>query len=127
MTPQSVYDTIVTHLRKQGSRSVHAVKYWKRDEIECAIHGDEDKKDPIGALLIEGEYLPAMEGWTFGSYLKLKDAPKALKDKYLVHAELIDELVFMHDFNLPETWEDEFETIASRHKLKYVKPVEENK
>lgn len=121
MTAQEIFDLIVNHLRQQNSKSTRIVKYWNREQVDCVIRGDDDKKDAVGILIEDTEYSETMEGWTFGSLLQYKDTPKSLKDKYLAHAFLIDALNFVHDFYDPSIWENEFAAIASSFKLKYKK------
>jgi len=122
MTAQEIYDLTLTHLRAQNSRSVRTVTYWKREQVESAYRGDDGKKCPAGNLIEDTEYDPkAMEGYTFGSILALKETPQTLKDNFGSHVELIDALCFVHDWSPPEAWEDELRALAPVFKLKYKK------
>ena len=119
MTSQEVFDLIVEHLRAQKSRSIRTVRYWTRDEIEPALHGDEGKRCPAGLFIQEEEYdAKLMEGYSFGSFLAMKEAPQRMKDEFSEHAALIDACVFLHDFTEPERWEEELKSIASQFGLK---------
>lgn len=116
---QEVFDTIVSHLRAQKDRSTRVVKYWKRDEIECAYRGDEGKKCPGGLLIEDKEYAAWMESVAFTSILSDKEAPKSLKERHSENGELIETLIFMHDFSPPSDWEEELSNIASAFSLTY--------
>jgi hypothetical protein len=116
MTNQEVFDLVIAHLRVQGSKSEKKVRYWERkqEEIVCAILGDDDRKDPLGSLLDNGEYDLEMEGYTVSSLIDL------LPDRLLPHIELLEAITFLHDHAPTSAWEDGFASIASDFKLTFV-------
>lgn len=124
LSSQEVFDHVIIHLRTQATKSTRSVKYWQRDEIECALRGDDGKKDPGGLFIEDREYdAKVMEGWTFSSLLNYKECPISLKERMQEHGGLLDTLNYVHDFTDPLEWENDFAAIALSYKLAYSKPV----
>lgn len=124
MTSQQVFNLILLHLRTQQAKSVRTIQVWKRQEIECALRGDEGRKCPAGLFIRDDEYdAKQMEGWTFSSILADKKCPKGLKDRHTEHIDLIEACCFLHDFSRLEDFEEELSFLASTFGLSYVAPI----
>jgi hypothetical protein len=116
-TKQEIFDAVVSHLREQNAKSIRSVKYWdrKEEQIDCAIRGSDDRKDPLGAIISDEEYDPGMEGYISSSLLDL------LPERLLLHVDIIDRAMFIHDHCLVSQWEDEFAALASEFSLIFAK------
>jgi hypothetical protein len=130
MTPQEIFDTVVQHLRKQGSKSL-LTEQQCRDLMEppgaCAYRGENGKKCAAGILISDEEYLPEMEGYNFNGLLQEvirgKTAPPSLGQRLSPHWDLIRALQHIHDRSEIRDWEDDFRQIALNHKLIYTPPT----
>jgi hypothetical protein len=105
MKAQEIFDTVVTHLRKQGCCAESAVGH-------CMYRAPNGLKCAAGCLITDNEYSLAMEGKPF-----FKIAPPRLKE----HTNLICDLQSVHDSIEIQNWENRFAYIAANHYLKYTK------
>ncbi len=53
MTPQEIYDKVVSHLATQGKRSV--------DDKYCRYHGDDGSMCAVGVLIPKEDYFPEID------------------------------------------------------------------
>lgn len=99
MTPQEIFDTVVTHLSKQGKRSVNI-------EGDCLYRGPGGLSCAVGCLIPDSEYVHEMEGtldrlvdlFVTGELdAKVRPVTDELLDQ---HRDLIDDLHTAHDADL---------------------------
>lgn len=108
-TTQETFDTVVTHLRTQGSRC-------SSDSGDCMYRLD-GRKCAAGCLIPDDRYSPDMEGTT----VLYSDVGDLLAE--LGHdMALVDELQTLHDRTDPAEWEEGFGRIAGRFGLVYRPP-----
>lgn len=110
-TSQEVFDYVVAHLIKQGSKSFreHTVGNG------CAYRGEEGYSCAAGCLISDEEYMETMEQKSWKTLVGMKAAPD-------VHYELIVSLQDCHDLFLPCQWESQLKYVAEIHKLTYNPP-----
>ena len=73
MTEQEIYDTIITHLRKQGHKSLLETpikRYGGKLVITCAYHGKDGDKCAAGILIADSDYTEKMEGIGWGDVVR---------------------------------------------------------
>lgn len=112
MTPQEVFDTVISHLRKQGCKAIGkfgSCKYRTEDNLRC----------PIGALIKDDEYSPLMEGHVLFDLISmhLEYVPTSLKDRLTPHKSLLNRFMQIHDFIAVELWEASFQGLAKEFSL----------
>lgn len=125
MDEQEVYDTIITHLRKQGSRSLLTDEQAKKLFVSygsCAYRSVDGKKCAAGIMILDKEYSFLMEGINITGLLSRGDCPGSLRERMWPHYYLISDLQFVHDKVPVEMWEDEFRRVALMHHLTYTAP-----
>ena len=127
MNEQEVYDIIITHLRKQGSKSMLSEDQTEQldsyaDEGICAYRGADGKKCAAGIMIEDFEYSPKMEGINIGSVLGREDCPASLVERLGPHFHLISDLQFVHDKSQVANWEREFKRVALQYRLDYTAP-----
>jgi hypothetical protein len=121
MTPQEVFDKIVSHLRSQGKPSIGkhgGCKYRNEQNCKCAV----------GCLIEDDEYSPKMEGLVIFDLIKMEHdfIPETLKKRLEPHATLLNNLMQVHDFRSVELWEPSFQGIAKEFSLTYTPPKKES-
>ena len=116
MTKQEIFDTVVTHLRKQAVRSMRGP--------DCVYRSPDGLKCAVGCLIPDSEYKSNWEGYTVLSISEApenKDFQSYLKSKVgLDNMKLLQALQRAHDnesFAPGHTWEDRFERIAEDFEL----------
>ena len=115
MTKQEIFDTVVTHLRAQGIRSMRG--------CTCVYRGPEGRKCAIGALIPDEDFKPEWEGYIVGSRSE-EPGNQELQDyfvfKFGLHniGFLID-LQRLHDRDdlYTPSWEEQFVRMATNHGL----------
>jgi hypothetical protein len=122
MIKQELFNKIIAHLKAQNKRStrkltIQMTKERTREEIEPAYISNDGNKCPAGCIFEDNEYNISMEGIAFDSILNLKETSQTLKDRCKDHLPLILELMVMHDFSEPETWNEQMKAIALKHNL----------
>jgi hypothetical protein len=111
-TALEVFDYIVTHLRKQGRKSLiseHRTQcvYWeKKNDLHCAA----------GCLIAPDEYQSDFEGYSWSTLVRNYGISAN-------HRNLISDLQCIHDTKRVEEWEEHFFTTAGNYNLTY-KPKE---
>ncbi len=123
MTPQEIFDTVVTHLFQQGRQS--SVKGM------CLYRSESGLKCAVGALIPDDAYDPKMDDFDdseFGdtgisSLISSGLLPSDLQKTFEDNITLLRDLQDAHDLDL--SWGDEklmkiqLENIAFKHKLDY--------
>jgi hypothetical protein len=131
MTEQEVYDTIMAHLRRQGSRSMLSEaqvnnpsfpSFYSDPESTCAYRSPDGKKCAAGVMITDEEYSSRMEGINIAGVLGREDCPASLKERITPHFNLISDLQFIHDKVDVVDWEYEFRKLATRYHLNYIPP-----
>lgn len=122
MNSQEIFDKIVSHLRAQGEKSV------KRDidgQFMCAYRGDDGRKCAIGALIPDLMYESRMEGIDLDFLLIRFPKINLLFDNaFDVNnpSSLLKFFQRIHDGDPVAAWEEEFQRLAEKYKLKYTAP-----
>ena len=120
MTPQEIFDKVVTHLRKQGCKALAKTRAGK---TVCHYRGDNNTACAVGCLIEDSEYRPWMEGLAAIAVLKHPEVPASLKMRLKDHTPLLARLQNVHDTVELELWEKEFQMTTERFKLKYSRAV----
>lgn len=108
-TKQQTFDTVVSHLRKQGKRALS-------DYGKCAYRGRDGTMCAAGCLIPDDKYERSFEGASvFGIANLFTELGHDLA--------LISELQSIHDGEFPRDWEDHFEDVALTHGLTYTPTV----
>ena len=114
MNQQEIFDTVVTHLRKQGKKAV----VMGSEGPSCMYRSPDGLKCAAGCLIPDRDYLPEFEGVTINDgdhYPVVKYFSSKFDEDGM---ELISELQTVHDFMEPQDWELRWESIAIDHGLK---------
>ena len=108
MTPQETFNTVVTHLRKQGRKAVNASRH-------CLYRTEDGLKCAAGCLIPDADYNPAFEGllvFTTGTNL-IKSYLEGLGHDL----ELVGKLQKIHDMLHPLVWETALKNLADTRGL----------
>jgi hypothetical protein len=121
MTNQEFFDASVAHLRKQqGVRAVNGLdcRYCTSSGLKCAVGGVMSQQ-----LL----FIVMSKGVNGASVVRLLDAvPEAAAFFKGVDENLMSHMQAVHDSEYVvglENWEREFENVAVKFKLRYVRPT----
>lgn len=134
MTEQEIFDTVVTHARRQGRKCV--------DESGDCLYRHGPDKCFAGALIPDNVYSTGMEQLNIQPLLNantisdirpdsVEGTDGTLTDKNLQdlrelglaeHANLVVTLQKIHDGYEPNCWERQFEDIAQSYNLAYSAP-----
>lgn len=107
---QKIFDAVVEHLRRQGKRSK------SQSGPSCLYRGPGGTACAVGALLTDKE-AASIEG---NSVYDI-----ALPDRLLPHRMLLAELQLAHDRQRSAiALNEDLETIANTHHLKFTNPIE---
>lgn len=125
MTPQSVFDSIVAHLRAQGCKSLDA-------DGNCMYRGLNGTKCAAGILIPDEAYFPWMEGKGFQPIVAdyAYDHRTTADERIIVrnalrmydrteYSNIVYEMQTLHDKTEVESWEEGFASIANRYALTY--------
>lgn len=107
MTAQEVFNTIVTALLDQNEQSLDA-------DGECAYRGEGGLKCAAGHIIPDSEYKPDMESWKVSNWRVAGIVERIVGQENM---ELVRELQWTHDNELPHSWKRCFQEIAIRLKL----------
>lgn len=111
LTEQSIFDTVVAHLRAQGKKSEASHKEY----FGCAYRGEKGTKCAAGCLIPDDIYDPLMERINF-SFL----TPSFPQLNFLMaFSKIISSLQKIHDTCRVEDWEKFFQNVAKDYKLVY--------
>lgn len=117
-TAQEVFDQVVTHLRKQGAKSLSGdgETNYAGGPL-CLYRGAGGMKCAAGCLISDDEYDQATyEGVDWPSLADVGTVPET-------HCGLISELQSIHDSDSVARWEREFAELANRCGLIYTPPT----
>jgi hypothetical protein len=90
MEAQEIFDTVATHLFKQGRQSLHAGY-----DTMCAYRGADGAKCAVGVLIPDELYNDMMEGRTIWGLLDTSD--NGLPEWLSANKELLGDLQHAHD------------------------------
>jgi hypothetical protein len=113
-TAQEIFDTVVTHLRKQGCKS--------EDENGCLYRTPDGLSCAVGALIPSQAYSPAMENKSIPKLLESGLLPLDLQDEFTKHRALLNDLQNVHDNSHASVWESKLSKTATRFNLRYSSP-----
>jgi hypothetical protein len=124
---QETFDTVVAHLRRQGSKA------QARDPtsglITCLYRAPDGKRCAAGCLIPDNQYEPALELSAVGGISennKYCSNEVTLLIEELGHdIELVGALQSMHDNSEVADWETKLEQLATDFGLRYI-PLSEN-
>ncbi len=104
MEPQKAFDTMVTHLRKQGEQSKVS------EGTKCLYRSDMGLKCAVGCLIPDGDYDPEMEETMqgFKHFPVFNGWPEGTLD-------IMSSMQFVHDSS--DDWELSFRGVARSYKL----------
>lgn len=102
---QEVFDFAVRHLLAQNRESVST-------EGGCAYRGVDGLKCAAGAFLSDNEYCSWMEGKSWTQLVEQGCVPNN-------HADLIQDLQYIHDRGYPNEWRDCLLRLARRRGLEF--------
>jgi hypothetical protein len=105
-TSQEIFDIVVSHLRRQKSKSMVS------EEEGCIYHSSNGMKCAIGCLITNKEYHSSIEGKTVYELTNLKSF--AWMNEHLL---LLNALQLCHDSILVTHWENRFAKIAEEFGL----------
>lgn len=108
MTPQETFDRVVTHLRKQGRKSVDPSTH------RCMYRGPDGLKCAVGALIPDEKYSAVFE--TKGT---LWSPIRSVLLELGHDPTLCNSLQLVHDSVSVDNWESHFEIVADKYHLKY--------
>lgn len=118
-TAQEIYETVVTHLRKQGCKSVRPA-----DNLNyiCMYRSPDGMKCAVGCLIPDTEYSDNMESKDVRDLLSLYFlSPERLKE-FTTHKLLLSALQDIHDNKPIFVWEAQWRMLADDFGLKYLQP-----
>lgn len=109
MTNQEIFDTVVTHLRKQGCKAQSGMlcRYRTATNLKCAA----------GCLIPDEDYDGCFE------HKLVTDLDYFLKRFTSEQIDLICRLQHIHDKNEVVNWEREFKCLAGYFGLKYTELI----
>ena len=114
MTNQEIFDTAVTHLRKQNRKSIDETK-------NCLYRGPDGTKCAVGCFIPDDKYSSRMEGESIDTLGK-----EYLFIRNLFSAEqicmLLSDIQTIHDLSSVVDWESEFDELATSYHLTYTPP-----
>jgi len=121
ITAQSIYDTVLAHLRKQGVSSIErGVK-----DPSCMYRGPNNTSCAVGCLIPDKNYDFEME------HTSVDVAIVMLPKGYIKHLLLLTDLQNAHDYFMPAPkvgnnkqklmagWEEEMQKVAATNQLIY--------
>ena len=106
-TAQQVFDIVKVHLLTQNKQSAANGTCRYRSTVD-----GKELKCAAGVLIPEEFYSKDLEGSSWYNLVTGRDFP-------FEHLDLICELQSLHDWVLPEYWEEHLIKIADRFNLKY--------
>ena len=123
MTPQEVFNKVVTHLRTQGCKAQHLVSpgtVTQTADYVCRYRQQTDThtfKCAVGCLIPDEEYRTDMEGHGLDSLLESGLLTSERQKEFFQHRRLLQALQQIHDYNPVKEWEKEFRKEAEERGL----------
>ena len=125
-TAQSIFDTVLAHLRKQGKAAI--VYDATRSISSCSYRGDNGTSCAVGCLIKDEDYIPQFEGKNVRGLLTEHGSLAAISwmNPYI---SLLTALQHGHDNVLKayglDAWEKYMEDLAPHYKLTYTEQDEQ--
>jgi hypothetical protein len=122
MTPQEIFDTIITHLSSQGKRAMTVLaedKDFPNDkEPNCAYRTPDGLKCAFGILIPDSEYIADFETHDVYGVFNMIDPYGSMPvlNDLSENKELIQDLQLVHD-NERSNIKEELENIADEYSL----------
>jgi hypothetical protein len=113
MELQELFDKSVTHLRKQGVKSVNK-SLADESGAFCSYRGDNGLMCAIGCVIPDKEYELGFEG-KLASYV----AKRGVSTLQGLTARAMNHLQAIHDNDPTERWEGKWKNFAMLHNLKF--------
>ena len=110
MKKKQVFQTVVTHLLTQNSKSLEG-----SDHGSCAYQNNDGKQCAIGVLIDSENYWPELEGKAADAVEVIEAVEKSL-DTHITRLDrdLLCKLQDIHDYSSVEGWREELEELACR-------------
>lgn len=116
---QAMFDTVATHLLRQGKRSEGRMSRINSRTDICLYRGPEGRKCAAGILIPDSKYRPEFEGWNIvgeaGESVNLKKAIGIEGDA--VALQLVNCLQTCHDVYEPNEWWSKLTEVAEKFRL----------
>ena len=107
MTNQEAFTRMVTHLRHQGRKSVHPKLPHQLQMF--AYRAPTGERCPVGVLITDEFYTPALEGYTITTPFVQHMLDEALPG---VSFDLLWVMQCIHDMDPPTAWESSWTKVA---------------
>ena len=85
-----IFDYVVLHLRKQGTRS------WSKDQM-CSYRGANRTMCAVGAIMTEDEYDPSFENKAIDQLIEENLLTPSLKARVEPNLDMLSDLQYFHD------------------------------
>jgi len=110
MKKKQVFQTVVTHLLTQNSKSLDGSVHGS-----CAYQNNDGKQCAIGVLIDSENYWPELEGKAADAVEVIEAVEKSL-DTHITRPDrdLLCKLQDIHDYSSVEGWREELEELAGR-------------
>jgi len=110
MKKKQVFQTVVTHLLTQNSKSLDG-----SDHGSCAYQNNDGKQCAIGVLIDSENYWPELEGKAADAVEVIEAVEKSL-DTHITRPDrdLLCKLQDIHDYSTVDSWREELEELAGR-------------
>jgi len=110
MKKKQVFQTVVTHLLTQNSKSLDGSVHGS-----CAYQNNDGKQCAIGVLIDSENYWPELEGKAADAVEVIEAVEKSL-DTHITRPDrdLLCKLQDIHDYSSVERWREELEELAGR-------------
>lgn len=125
MNNQKVFNKVISHLRKQNSKSL---TIDDRGYSTCLYRDKLNRSCAVGCLIEDWEYQKEMEGKgiftikrLFPNLTLFSNFDADYSDNYYNCMELLKSLQLLHDLTTISNWENGFKDIAKKFKLKLEK------
>ena len=110
MKKKQVFQTVVTHLLTQNSKSLDG-----SDHGSCAYQNNDGKQCAIGVLIDSKNYWPELEGKAADDIEIIQALQKSLNTHInKSDRDLLCKLQDIHDYSSVEGWREELEELAER-------------
>ena len=106
-TKQEVFDFVVAHLRKQGTKAIRTTDFGS---VTCAYRGRSATKCAAGCLIPDELYDVSFEG-------KLVTSLPELVKFFGPNLDIVKDLQSIHDVMGSFAWEAAFRRLAGRYEL----------
>lgn len=110
MTEQEIFDTVYTHLMKQGRRSFDASAYY------CAYLSADGLRCAVGCLLTDVE-ARHLDSFTGSSGIRGLAENGEIPERLVPHVDFLERLQSVHDLHTVPHWKDELTRIAVSREL----------